>query len=86
MKNVFQKVGVLSFTAVSGMYLGSYLEMTRTKVNSFTDDNVSLMKNFPALPIFGTVSAAVPAPYEKLPADMSVDSEIAALRTAQVLF
>lgn len=61
---------ILSLTVVSGIswYAGSYIERHKLLNNSC---EINKIKKLPALPIFGTVSAASPIPYKQEQSNVS---------------
>lgn len=87
MKRVLQRFGVISLTAASGFYFGAYLERSRNPPTLCPTDSASLFKNLPALPIFGTVSAAVPLFNDELELIKEQNrGEKVSVPTAQVIF
>lgn len=56
---------VFSGVALGSFYIGSYCERRNILQQLKSDNNIFNLKPFPALPIFGTVSAASVVPYNQ---------------------
>lgn len=85
MMNILKRSGAISVVGISAYLAGKFSERKKY----LCDDalNFSLLEKFPALPLVGTVSAAVPVPEEKfIDESPKLGESNVAIRSAQVRY